>query len=224
MAERRDALRRRCLPVLLRHVTFDGWSRRALRHAARDLGEDFEPVRRAFPGGPAGMVGAFAAAADEDMAAALAKRDLGALKVRERIALAVRLRIEAVAPHREAVRRAAAVHALPFNAPRALRALYGTVDAMWTGIGDTSTDFNFYTKRALLAGVYASTLLYWLDDRSDGFADTWAFLDRRIADVMRIQKARGRVEGTAERLAGLAARGARLSPLRRRPASRREPL
>ena len=164
------------------------------------------------------MVSAFIKSADEDMVEALAKQDLETLRIRERIALAIRLRIEAVAPHREAVRRAVAVHALPFNAPRALRNLYGTVDAIWTGIGDTSTDFNFYTKRALLAGVYSSTLLYWLDDHSDGFTDTWAFLERRIEDVMRIQKARGRVDGLTARLTKLAARGARFSPLRRRPA------
>ena len=164
------------------------------------------------------MIGAFVEAADEDMVRALAERDLGTLKVRERVALAVRLRIEAVAPHREAVRRAVAAHVLPFNAPHALRALHGTVDAIWRGIGDTSTDFNFYTKRALLAGVYSSTLLYWLDDRSDDSADTWAFLDRRIEDVMRIQKARGRIGASAERMAGLAARAAGFRSRRRRPA------
>ena len=218
MAKRGNEIRRRYLPALLRHVSFDGWSRRALKHAAKDLGEDFELVRRAFPRGAAGMVGAFIKSADEDMVEALAKQDLETLRIRERIALAIRLRIEAVAPHREAVRRAVAVHALPFNAPRALRSLYGTVDAIWTGIGDTSTDFNFYTKRALLAGVYSSTLLYWLDDYSDGFTDTWAFLERRIEDVMRIQKARGRVDDLTARLTKLAARGARFSPLRRRPA------
>ena len=217
-ARRADELRRRCLPALLRHVPFDGWSRRALERAARDLGEDFESVRRAFPGGAAGMIGAFVEAADEDMVRALAERDLGTLKVRERVALAVRLRIEAVAPHREAVRRAVAAHVLPFNAPHALRALHGTVDAIWRGIGDTSTDFNFYTKRALLAGVYSSTLLYWLDDRSDDSADTWAFLERRIEDVMRIQKARGRIGASAERMAGLAARAAGFRSRRRRPA------
>lgn len=218
MARSAEEVKRRYLPAVLRHVSFDGWSMRAVKHAAADLGEDADVIRRAFPGGAVGMVAAFIAAADEDMVQALAKRDLGETKIRDRIALAVRLRIEGVARHREAVRRAVAVHALPFNAPRALRSLYGTVDAIWAAVGDTSTDFNFYTKRALLAGVYSSTLLYWLDDHSENFSDTWAFLDRRIADVMRIQKARGRVEGTAERLARFAGRGARWSPLRRRPA------
>lgn len=165
-----------------------------------------------------GMVGAFIKAADEDMVQALAKQDLENLKIRERIALAVRQRIETVAPHREAVRRGVVLHAVPFNTPHALRSLYGTVDAIWVGIGDTSTDFNFYTKRALLAGVYSSTLLYWLGDQSDEFADTWTFLDRRIEDVMRIQRAKGRVEGMTDRIGTLVNRGARFSPWRRRPA------
>ena len=218
MTTRKEEARRRFLPALLRHVSFDGWSTRALKHVAKDLGEDFEVVRQAFPGGAMGMVGAFIRVADEDMVQALAKQDLESLKIRERIALAVRLRIEAAAPHREAVRRAVALHAVPFNTPHALRSLYATVDAIWAGIGDTSTDFNFYTKRALLAGVYSSTLLYWLGDQSDEFADTWTFLDRRIEDVMRIQKAKGPAEGVADRIGKLVSRGTRLSPWRRRPA------
>jgi len=218
MTTRKEEARRRFLPALLRHVSFDGWSTRAFKHVAKDLGENFDVVRQAFPGGATGMVGAFIKAADEDMVRALAKQYLKDLKIRERIALAIRLRIEAAAPHREAVRRGVALHAVPFNTPHALRSLYGTVDAIWTGIGDTSTDFNFYTKRALLAGVYSSTLLYWLDDQSDEFVDTWNFLDRRIEDVMRIQKAKGRVEGAADRIANLVGRSVRFSPWRRRPA------
>ena len=218
MTTRKQESRRRFLPVLLRHVSFDGWSTRALKHVAKDLGEDFEVVRQVFPGGAMGMVGAFIKAADENMVQALAKQDLGSLKVRERIALAVRLRIEAAAPHREAVRRGVALLVVPFNTPHAFRSLYGTVDAIWAGIGDTSTDFNFYTKRALLAGVYSSTLLYWLGDQSDEFADTWTFLDRRIENVMRIQKAKGRVEVMTDRIGKFVSRGAMFSPWRRRPA------
>tara|TARA_A100001037_G_scaffold12867_2_gene11977 strand:+ start:1779 stop:2435 length:657 start_codon:yes stop_codon:yes gene_type:complete len=218
MASRREEPQRRYLAAVLRHVSFDGWSVRALKHAARDLGEEVEAVRQALPGGASEWVGAFIKAADQDMLGALAQQDLESLKIRERIALAVRLRIEAVAPHREAVRRGIAVHALPFNAAHAFRSLYGTVDAIWAGIGDSSTDFNFYTKRVLLAGVYSSTLLYWLDDHSDGYVDTWSFLNRRIENVMGIQKVRGRVDGLAKRMSKLASRGARLSPWRRRPA------
>ena len=217
MAKNDEERRRRVLAAVLRHVSFDGWSARALQRAAKDLGEDPETVRRLFRGGGADMVASFIRMADGDMIGALAKHDLEALKIHERVALAVRLRIEAVVPYREAVRRGVVLYALPQNAPRAMRNLYGTVDAIWAALGDRSTDFNFYTKRALLAGVYSSTLLYWLGDHSDGFADTWAFLNRRIDNVMGIQKARGRFGGVVERFGKLASRGARLSPLRRRP-------
>jgi ubiquinone biosynthesis protein COQ9 len=115
------------------------------------------------------------------------------LKIRERVALAVRTRLLQHAAHREALRALAAFLALPAHAGLATRCLWRTVDAMWRAIGDTATDFNYYTKRALLAGVYGSTLLVWLDDSSEGFADSFAFLDRRIADVMTIERGKARL-------------------------------
>jgi ubiquinone biosynthesis protein COQ9 len=124
------------------------------------------------------------------MQAALAARDLAGLKIREKIALAIRLRLEPLTAHREALRRAASLMALPLNAGRGASALYRTVDAMWYGIGDRSTDFNFYSKRAILAGVYGSTVLVWLYDRSEGQERTWEFLARRIEDVMRFERAK----------------------------------
>ncbi len=128
------------------------------------------------------------------MIAALAERDLASMKIRQRIATAVRVRLEQNIEHREAIRLGLAHMASPRRAGEGLRWLYHTVDAMWRAAGDTATDFNFYTKRMLLAGVYTSTLVYWLDDHSQDCGDTWAFLDRRIEDVMQIQKFRGRVE------------------------------
>ena len=122
------------------------------------------------------------------------KEGVANLKIRDRIKAAVRIRLERHAGDREAARRALALLSLPFNAPLAMRLLYRTVDAMWYAAGDTSTDFNFYTKRATLAGVYSSTLLYWLNDRSPGCEATWAFLDRRIDDVMKIEKLKSQVK------------------------------
>ena len=152
------------------------------------------------------------------------KEGVAGLKIRDRIKGAVRIRLERHAGEREAVRRALAVLSLPFNAGLALKLLYKTVDAMWYAAGDTSTDFNFYTKRATLAGVYSSTLLYWLNDRSPGSEATWAFLDRRIDDVMKIEKLKAQVRSWTERaapgrrhegdMAHLAA-GAGLAPCRR---------
>ena len=127
-------------------------------------------------------------------------QDLAAMKIRDRIATAVRVRLERQAGNREAIRRAVALFALPNNMPAALQSLYRTVDAIWHAAGDTATDFNFYSKRLLLAGVYSATLIYWLEDKSDGSARTWTFLDRRIADIMRLQKFRGRLDGLVGRL------------------------
>ena len=136
----------------------------------------------------------FAEYTDRRMLAALEGRDLGAMGVRERATAAVRARLELNAPHREAIRRLLSYLALPHNAGAAMRATYRTVDAIWHAAGDEATDFNFYTKRGLLAAVYGSTVLFWLADRSEGQADTWAFLDRRIADIMAVPRLQARLK------------------------------
>jgi ubiquinone biosynthesis protein COQ9 len=187
-------LRERLLRASLAHVAFDGWSETALEAGARDLGVDPAAARGAFARGSIDLVIAFSEWADREMEAVLAARDLGALKVRERIAAAVRARLEVCAEHREAVRLAISLLALPVHAPDATRYLYRTVDAMWHAVGDRSTDLNFYTKRALLAGVQLSTTLYWLQDNSEDAEASWEFLDRRIGDVLKIQTVRGRLE------------------------------
>ncbi len=193
-------LRDKIVEAALPHVPFDGWTPRSARRAAADLGLKKADAARAFPYGAADMVAHYSDLADRRLIAELDRRDIGSMKIRERIATAVRVRLEQAEPHREAVRRALAVMALPTNAILGGKCLYRTVDAMWVAAGDTSTDWNFYSKRSLLAGVYSSTVLYWLDDRSEDMTETWAFLDRRIADVMRIPKVTGRVKSLVERL------------------------
>ena len=188
-----DETRDRLLVAALPHVPFDGWSDKTLAAAAAELGLEPEAARHAFPGGPVTLVTYHAAYADRRLDEALKETDLAAMRVRERIAHAVRLRLEQNAAHREAIRAALPILAQPANGPHALQSLYRTVDTIWFAIGDRTTDFGFYTKRALLAGVYLSTLLYWLNDGSEGAEASWAFLDRRIADVMRIQTMRGRL-------------------------------
>jgi len=181
-----DKLRKDLLQASLAHVAFDGWSRTALRAAAGDLGVDPVLAFNAFPGGEAELIEAFSTWADHRMLDALAERDLAAMRVRDRIAAAVRLRLEQIEPHREAVRRGLAFLTLPPNAALGLKCLYRTVDAIWYAAGDRATDYNFYTKRLLLAGVYSSTLLVWLNDASEGHEETWAFLERRIAEVLKV--------------------------------------
>jgi ubiquinone biosynthesis protein COQ9 len=169
------------LDEVLRHVPFDGWSMRALESAA---GGDALTLDREFPNGVADAVRAFSDRADAAMVAALAYDPPD--RVRDRIAAAVRARLEHLAPHREAVRRLTAWFALPGHQAVAARCLYRTVDEIWYAAGDRSTNFSFYTKRALLAAVYGATVLYWLEDRSEGFADTWTFLARRIDGITRL--------------------------------------
>lgn len=195
-----DAVRARLLPAALAHVPFDGWTARTLARAAADAGVGHDDLLRACPNGAADLVAHWVAQADRDMVAALGRRDLKTMKVRERIACAIRARLEPLAPHREAVRRALALQALPGRSAQAPRQLYRTVDAIWQAVGDGATDWSFYSRRLLLAGVYSATLLYWLNDRSDDASATWAFLDRRLADVMRLGRVRPRLESLAGRL------------------------
>lgn len=197
-----DELRQAILAAVLPNVPFDGWTMAALKTAAADAGYAPDEALRAFSGGPREAVEAYLQMADARMMESLAAVDVDSLKVRERIAMAVRTRLENAAAERDVVRRTLSLLATPAYARVSARSLYRTVDAIWYWAGDTATDFNFYTKRGLLAGVYFSTLLYWLDDETPDSEATWTFLDRRIADVMRIPKLTGRLRGLADRLPG----------------------
>lgn len=212
-----EAMRGKLLDAALPHAAFDGWTEQTLRRAADDAEMSPLDVYRAFPDGAEGLLDHFMARADEQMVRDLLELDLEQMRVRDRIAAAVRLRLERAAPHREAVRRGLSHLGLLHRGPRAMRSLYRTVDLMWRAIGDTSTDFNFYSKRALLAGVYGSTLLYWLNDSSAGHERTWGFLDRRIGDVMRFEKAKARLKGAGFRLPGSARIGRRIAERRNSP-------
>lgn len=198
-ARHRD-LRDRLIAAALENVAFDGWSRKALEQGAKDVGLKQADVLRAFPGGMADAADHFADWSDRRMLAELAKVDLDALKVRERVALGVRLRLEMNAPYREAMRRLLSFLALPQNAPLALRMTWRTCDHIWYAAGDRAADFNHYTKRGLLAPVYTSTILYWLSDSSEGFADTWGYLDRRLADVLKIPMYKAKAQQAQGRL------------------------
>jgi len=184
--------RRALIEAMLPEVPFDGWSRAALRAAAAEAGID-ESEALTFFRTPREMVEGFSHWADDRMLDALETQNLEAMRVRDRVATAERTRLRVLEPHREAVRRALAALAMPQNMATGLILLYRTVDAIWYATGDRSTDFNFYTKRGLLAGVHAAATLYWLDDRSEGGADTAAFLDRRLTEVMSIPKLRARL-------------------------------
>jgi ubiquinone biosynthesis protein COQ9 len=211
-----EKLRARILEEALPHVAFDGWTDGTLRSAAEAAGASEAELKAAFPRGIADALVFFSDDADRRAYDAITNADLKAMKVRERVTFGVRARVEAVATHKEAARRAAAVLALPQYALDGATCVYRTCDTIWRAVGDTSADFNFYTKRALLAGVYTSTMLYWFADSSEGFADTWKFLDRRIADVMQIEKAKNAALKAIEQLPNpLAILGALRHPRRR---------
>jgi ubiquinone biosynthesis protein COQ9 len=190
----------RIMMAAVRHAVFDGWTPRILAVGARDVGYAEDAADLAFPGGIPELIEAFSHWADARMLDALTRTDLTQLKGRDRVALAVRLRLEALAPHREAVRRLTAHCALPGNAALGARLIGETVSKIWYAAGDTATDFSYYTKRGLLAAVYSATILYWLADESEGSRETWAFLDRRLGDVLKIPKIRARLADAFARL------------------------
>lgn len=178
------------LAAMLDRAAFDGWTDGALAAAARDAGQDRAVLAAAFPKGVADALRAWSMAADAAMAAEMAGPAFDGLKIRDKVAFAVRARLAAIKPRKEAARRAAATLALPLYAPLAADLAWRTADAIWRGLGDKSSDFNFYSKRGILTGVWLSTLAHWLGDDSPDGANTNVFLDARIENVMQIEKAK----------------------------------
>lgn len=185
----------------LRHVPFDGWTMDALRRGAIDAGEDGEDAIRLFKNRPLTMIEYYSRMLDRQTIQMVTQKNLNGMKIRDRIAACVMTRLNLMAPYRDAAQKAAVILGLPQNAPLATKLLYNTVDTMWYCAGDTATDFNYYTKRGLLAIVYTSTLLYWFRDISTGYANTQEFLHRRIENVMVIPKLKARVRSTFENVA-----------------------
>jgi len=185
----------RLLQAAVMHVPFDGWSQATFDAAIADSGVDRTVAQSVCPRGAVDLALYFHAKGDAAMLARLAEADLADMKFRDRVAAAVRFRLEVV-EDKETVRRGTALFALPVYAADGAKAIWGTADAIWSALGDTSEDVNWYTKRATLSGVYSATVLYWLGDTSEDHADTWAFLDRRIDDVMQIEKLKAQVNSS----------------------------
>ena len=181
------------LDAALSHVVFDGWSEAAFEDALADCGMDRATGKALCPRGAIDLAVAFHKRGDAAMVARLKRENLLSMKFRERVAAGVRYRLEEVAAHKEAVRRGTALFALPQNAAQGTKLIWGTADAIWTALGDTSQDYNWYTKRATLSAVYGSTVLFWLGDTSPDHHDTWEFLDRRIENVMQFEQVKAQV-------------------------------
>lgn len=188
-----DEVRAFLAPRLAAQAAFDGWNEKAVLAAAELAGVDADLARLAFGDGSIDMIDAWFQAIDEQMAAKYSAEELAAMKVRQRIKALVEARLEALQADREGLRRALAILAAPHNLRRAAKMGWRAADRMWRLAGDTATDYNHYTKRALLSGVYGSTISVFLDDESDDYAETRAFLDRRIENVMQFEKVKARV-------------------------------
>jgi ubiquinone biosynthesis protein COQ9 len=182
------------LDALLPQIPFEGWTRTALRAALASIGQPPEDAALFFPGGSGEMIESFCALADARMEEAAEAADLAAYRIPGRVRAILAIRFEQNRGNKEAIRRALSWLSLPIHAPHAARITARTVDAVWHAAGDTSADFSWYTKRAILAGVYSSTLLFWLNDSSDDDDATLRFLDRRLANVGQITKLRKRLE------------------------------
>lgn len=183
------AMRRRVLESILKQVPFDGWTDTSYAAALQQTGITRTVADRLFPQGLSDVVELFGSMADEAMQKRLKEeRGFDRFRVRDKVAFAVRARLEALAPHREALRRLMVWYALPHHVPLGFRRFYKTIDLIWVAAGDTATDYNFYTKRMLLGGVLKAVTLFWLNDESPQSAATWDFLDRRMADAMKLGK------------------------------------
>lgn len=193
------------LEASLPHVAFDGWTEETFKAAVDDTGVDPVLAKSLFPRGAVDLAVEFHKQGDQAMIERLQSENLLSMRFRDRIAAGVRFRLEAVAAEKEAVRRGTTLFALPHHAPEGAKLIWGTADAIWTTLGDSSQDYNWYTKRATLSAVYGSTVLFWLGDDSEEHTDTWAFLDRRIDNVMNFEKIKAQVNAnpvTSKLMAG----------------------
>ena len=193
-----DALRIRLAPMIAANAGFDGWSKAALTMTADQAGVDRDVAALAFDGGAMAMIEAWFASIDATMHDRLSPETLAGMKIRARITALVEARLTALAPHREALRLAQAILVMPNHAKRAAQLGWQAADSMWRAAGDISVDYNHYTKRATLGTIYAATLLTFVNDESENFADTRAFLARRIEGIMRFEQAKGRIVARAD--------------------------
>lgn len=187
-----EATKARILTAAEGHAAFEGWSAPTLKAALAESQTDPGLGHALFPRGGIDLAVAYHQKGDRAMQAALAAQDLDGLRYSARVALAIRLRLEAA--DKELVRRGSALFSLPQHAAEGAKLIWSTADAIWRALGDTSTDINYYSKRTSLSAVYGATVLYWLGDQSEGSAETWAFLDRRIENIMQFEKAKAAVQ------------------------------
>ncbi len=185
---------KRFLEAALPDVPFDGWTLELMQRTAERLNVSATELKKEFPRGARDLVRCFFIWATAETVKRLKPKEMTALRVRDRIALGVRTRLEVLAPHKEAMRSALAFMARPPHSFSMPRLVWHTADKLWWAAGDTATDYNHYTKRLLLSGVISATTFYWLNDNSPHHAQTWEFLDRRIDNVLKIGMKLGKLK------------------------------
>jgi ubiquinone biosynthesis protein COQ9 len=188
-----ETVRTQLLEAALAHAAFDGWSSSTFKKACADIGLSDGDARSACPGGDLELIAFWSRQLDREAGRKIIKAELAKMKIRERVTFGVLCRLESISPHEEAARRARARLLLPDAATQAPQLLWATADTIWRAIGDTSTDANFYSKRAILSGVFATTLSSWLNEDSSDKPQARAFLDRRIQNVMDFEKTKGQI-------------------------------
>jgi ubiquinone biosynthesis protein COQ9 len=193
-----DELREALAPHLAANAAFDGWSADAVATSADAIGADRDIARLAIPAAPVEMIDLWFAHIDREMARRLPPETLATMKIRAKITALVETRLDILAPNREALRRAVAILAMPQNAPRAAKLGWRSADTMWRLAGDTATDYNHYTKRAMLSGIYAATIAVFLNDETEGLSETRAFLARRIENIMQFEKAKAKLAARSD--------------------------
>lgn len=198
-----DEIRLALAPVIASNAAFDGWSKDAVDMAAGEIGVDTDVANLAVKGGAMEMIDAWIDSIDIEMANRLPADKIAKMKIRERITELLWTRLQIMKPNRESLRRAMAIMAMPLNLPRASRIGWRSADRMWRLAGDTASDFNHYTKRMTLSAVYGSLLLTFANDESEDFADSRAFLERRIDNVMQFEKAKFQAKARRENLPSL---------------------
>lgn len=198
-----DEIRLALAPAIASNAAFDGWSKAAVEMAATDIGVDLDVAALAVKGGAIDMIDAWIDSVDIELATRLTAEKLAAMKIRERITALLWTRLQIMAPNRESLRRAMAIMAMPQNVPRASKIGWRSADRMWRLAGDTATDFNHYTKRMTLSAVYGSLLVTFVGDESENFAETRAFLERRIDNVMQFEKAKFQAKARRENMPSL---------------------
>ena len=194
-----QALKRGVLDAALERAAVEGFTDKLLLHAGKEAGLSASEIARLFPQGIPSLLEFYSAVVDAEMEKRIRNLDLASMPVRQRISTAVLTRLAILQPNKDAARRAAAHLSLPPNVPLAARLVYHSVDSMWRAVGDRSTDFNFYTKRGILAGVYTATLMRWFTDASPDEHETDAFLSARIENVLQYEKLKASMRREAKR-------------------------